>query len=188
MKNLLRAPMMSSLFAAVLLFPTIANAGMTIDGKPKVAFFATGSPGFMSIEGDTSTMTLTDDGTRLSFSVPMKTVDSGIALRDEHMNDNYVQVDKYPDVVIDFARADVTWPTADGKSVDGTVKGNFTLHGKTLPCDVTYTITKTKTGFRVKSRFDYNVNDFGIIIEPYMGISFDPKMYATVTMDLIDAP
>lgn len=178
----------AALFAFALLTPLVADAGMTLDGKPKVSFFATGSPGFMSIEGVSSTMTVSDDGTRLSFTVPMSTVDSGISLRDEHMNKNYVQIDKYPDVKIDFARADVKWPTEVGASSDGTVNGNFTMHGVTQPAAVVYTVTKTKTGYKIKAKFNYDCNAHGITIEPYMGISFDPKMYATVTMDVIDVP
>lgn len=178
----------AALLALALLLPAVADASMTIDGKPKVSFFATGSPGFMSIEGVSSTMTLTDDGTRLTFSVPMATVDSGIPLRDEHMNNNYVQIDKYPDAVIDLAKADVAWPAEVGKSADVTVKANFTIHGMTHPTTVTATVTKTKTGFKVKGRFDYDVNAYAIVIEPYMGISFDPKMYATVNVDLLDVP
>lgn len=178
----------AALLAFALLLPAVADAGMTIDGKPKVSYFATGSPGFMSIEGVSSTMTLVDDGTRLSFSVPMTTVDSGIPLRDEHQNEHYVQIDKYPNVTIDFAKADVAWPTEVGKSADVTVHGNFSVHGMTHPTDITANITKTKTGFKVKGRFDFNVNAFAIVIEPYMGISFDPKMYATVSLDLIDVP
>jgi polyisoprenoid-binding protein YceI len=176
----------SVLLASHLAFASTALAGTALEGKPKVSFFATGSPGFMSIEGVSSAVTLADDGTRLTFTVPMSTVDSGIALRDEHMNKNYVQIDQFPNAVIDFAKGDVTWPT-DG-SATGTVAANFTIHGITQPATVGYTISKTKTGYRVKARFDYDVSKHGITIEPYMGISFDHKMYATATLDLVDAP
>lgn len=171
-----------------LALPVLADAAMTMQGKPKISFFATGSPGFMSIEGVSSTMTVKDDGQRITFSVPMSTVDSGISLRDEHMNNNYVQIDKFPNAVIDLARADVKWPQNAGEAVDGTVTANFTIHGVTKPVTVSYNNARTKTGWRVKAKFDYNVNDHGIFIEPYMGISFDAKMYATVTVDLADVP
>lgn len=178
----------AALLVLALSTPAAADAGTTIAGKPKVTFYATGSPGFMSIEGVTSTMSVVDDGTRLTFTVPMATVDSGIPLRDEHMNKNYVQIDRYPDVAIDFARADVAWPAEVGKASEGTVSGRFTMHGVTQPATIQYTVTKAKTGFRVKARFDYDCSAHGITIEPYMGVSFDPKMYATVTMDLVDGP
>lgn len=173
-------------FVAAFLLSSGAFAGTSIEGKPKVSFFATGSPGFMSIEGVSSALTASEADGRLSFTVPMSTVDSGIALRDEHMNKNYVQIDQFPNAVLDFAKADVTWPT-DG-SFTGTVPANFTIHGVTQPTTIGYTISKTKTGWKVKARFDYDVSKHGITIEPYMGISFDHKMYATATMDLVDAP
>jgi hypothetical protein len=172
------------LLAALAAMPALA--GVKIEGKPKISFFATGSPGFMSIEGVTSTISAGDDGTTLTFKVPMSTVDSGIALRDEHMNKNYVQIDQFPDAVLALPKASVTWP-ADG-SFQGTAEGTFTIHGVSQPTTVGYTITKSKTGWRVKGRFDYDVSKHGITIEPYMGISFDSKMYATVSMDLVDAP
>lgn len=178
----------AALLSLLLALPVLAEAGMSIEGKPKATFFATGSPGFMSIEGVTSTMKLADDGTHLTFTVPMATVDSGISLRDEHMNKNYVQIDKYPDVVIAFPKADVKWPTAAAPSSTGTVKGTFTAHGVTQPANIEYTLTKTKTGYRVKSKFAFNTTSHGMVIEPYMGISFDPNMYATVNVDLVDAP
>lgn len=186
MRNAIGALSAAFFVTSLVTFAEPAFAGMGIEGKPKVSFFATGSPGFMSIEGVSSAVTLTDDGTRLTFTVPMSTVDSGIALRDEHMNKNYVQIDQYPNVVLDLAKAEVTWPT-DGSST-GTVNANFTVHGVTRPTTVGYTVTKTKTGYRVKARFDYDVSQHGITIEPYMGVSFDHKMYATVAVDLVDAP
>lgn len=187
---MLHAPriLSTALLAISLMFPALAEAGMKIEGKPKVTFFASGSPGFMSIEGVSSAMTLSDDGTKLSFTVPMQTVSSGIALRDQHMNEHYVQIDKFPNVVIEFARADVPWPAELGKSVTGKVAGTFTAHGVPLPAPIEYTATKTKTGWRVKAKFTFNTDAHGMHIEPYMGISFDANMYATVTVDLIDAP
>jgi hypothetical protein len=130
----------------------------------------------MSIEGVSSAMTLEEKDGRLVFSVPMSTVDSGIALRDDHMNKNYVQIDQFPNVVLDLAKADVQWP-AEG-SASASAAANVTFHGVTQPTTVTYTVNKTKTGWRVKGRFEYDVSKHGITIEPYMGISFDHKMYA----------
>lgn len=173
------APLLVGLLGA----PSVAAAAApTVVGKPKLTFVATGSPGFLSIEGVTDTLSVTEADGRLTFTVPMETVSSGIALRDEHMNHNYVQIDKFPNAVIDFAKAEVTWPS-DG-NFTGTVAANFTMHGVTQPVTVGYTITRTKAGWKVKGRFDYDVNAHGITIEPYMGISFDPKMYATFAMEL----
>jgi len=180
-----------SAFAAALLglslslAPGLAHAGMTASGKPKISFFATGSPGFLDIEGESSTLNVTDDGTRLTFSVPMTSVTTGIDLRDEHMNNEYVKVAQFPNATFSVAKADVKWPAALGESATGTIKATFNVHGVDRPVDVTYTAKKSKTGYRVTAKFDFDVASHGIAIPSYLGITVDPKMKADVTVDLV---
>lgn len=166
--------------------PSAALAGMKISGTPKATFFAVGSPSFLNIEGVSTKMSLTDDGTKLTFNVPMTSVDSGVELRDQHMNDNYIQVSKFPNATISLNKADVPWPTEGSKTV--TVAGTFTVHGVSQPASIQATVTKTSAGWRVKGKFNYDCNKHGITIETYMGVTIDPKMYATVVVDLVDAP
>lgn len=174
--------------AGALALPTDADAAIKVEGKPKVTFFATGSPGFLSIEGVTNALSAADDGTRLTFTVPMSTVSTGIAVRDAHMNDNYVEVAKFPNATLTFAKADVKWPATLGEVAEGTVKATFNAHGVDQPADVTYTLSKTKTGWKVKAKFAFDVAAHGVAIPSYVGVTVDPKMRAEVTADLIDAP
>ena len=107
-----RALPILSLLSALSL-TSVAWAGtLKVEGKPKVTFFAVGSPSFLNIEGTTTTLNLADDGSTLKFSVPMKTVDSGVELRDEHMRDKYVHVETTPDAIISFKKADIPWNAA----------------------------------------------------------------------------
>lgn len=177
-----------SLLAALSLTSTASAGTLKVDGKPKVTFFAVGSPSFLNIEGTTTSLNLADDGTALKFSVPMKTVDSGVELRDEHMRDKYIHVETTPDAIITFNKADVPWPAEGARDARGTVKGTFEVHGIAQPADITYQISRTKTGYRVKAKFDYDCTKHGITIESYMGVTIDPKMYAVVNVDLADAP
>lgn len=174
----------AALVMTALVTPLLAMAGMTIDGKPKVTFFASGSPGFLDIEGETNTMTLADDGTKLTFTVPMTTVKTGIDMRDEHMNEKYVEVGTYPNAILSFAKADIKWPVNVGESSTGTVASTFNVHGKDQPVSVSYTVSKTKTGYRVKAKFNYDAAASGIAIPDYMGITVDPKQRAEVSLDL----
>jgi polyisoprenoid-binding protein YceI len=172
---------------AALLFPAVASAALKVDGKPKVTFYAVGSPGFLDIEGVAGTMTAADDGTKLTFTVPMSSVHTGIDLRDEHMNSKYVLVDKFPNAILTLNKADVKWPSATvGESNDGTAKGTFNIHGQDQPVDVTYTVAKSKTGYRVRAKFNFDTTKSGIDIPSYLGVTVDPKMRAEVTTDLID--
>ncbi|MDP2315488.1 MAG: YceI family protein [Pseudomonadota bacterium] len=172
--------------SAAMLAPSLAHAAMTVSGKPKISFFATGSPGFLDIEGESSTVTTTDDGTRLTFVVPMTTVSTGIDMRDSHMNDEYVQVAQFPNATLSLAKADVKWPAALAESATGTITGTFNVHGIDQPIDVTYTTKKSKTGYRVNAKFAFDCSKHGIAIPAYMGVTVDPKMTAEVQVDLVD--
>lgn len=173
-----------ALVALALTLPGLAWAGLSTEGKPKIVFNATGSPGFLDIEGVSNTVTVADDGTNLTFTVPMKTVTTGIELRDEHMNDEYVQVATYPNAVLSLARAGVTWPAAAGQKSSGKVAGDFNIHGKSQPVTVSYTAVKTAHGFRVSAGFDFDTDKASISIPSYLGVTIDPKMHADATLDL----
>lgn len=180
-------PLFTSLALGVaLLAPASADAAMRVDGKPKVSFFAVGSPGFLDIEGVTSAMTATDDGTRLTFTVPMESVKTGIDFRDSHMNEHYVETAKFPNATLSLPRADVKWPANVGETADGTVKATFNVHGQDQAVDVGYNVAKTKTGYRVKAKFNFDTARSGIAIPSYLGVTVDPKMKAEVTTDLVD--
>ncbi|HNH46128.1 MAG TPA: YceI family protein [Myxococcota bacterium] len=169
-----------------LAIPLIAHAALKVDGKPKISFFAVGNPGFLDIEGVSSTMTVVDDGTKLVFTVPMASVKTGIDTRDEHMNDKYVVQGKYPDAILTLAKADVQWPTEVGVAASGKVKATFNIHGQDQAVEVEYTNRKSKTGWRVSAKFNYDTSASGIEIPSYLGVSVEAKQRAEVTIDLID--
>ncbi len=163
-----------------------AVAGVTVAGRPKVVFHAQGSPGFLTFDGTTRELTVDDDGTTLTFTVPMDTVETGISLRDQHMRETYVQTDQHPNVVLKIAKADVTWP--DSGEVEGKVKGTFEAHGVEKPVEVAYAIKRSKDAWRVKASFPFDTVSHGIEIPKYLGVTIDAAMTADVTVDLVDAP
>lgn len=186
-----RSTLLRSFLAAAAIFALStapAWAGMAISGKPKVVFNAEGSPGALDIEGVTNTMTVADDGTTLTFTVPMSTVKSGIALRDDHMNNEYVQVAQFPNATLSFPKASVTWPANPGESSKGTVQASFGVHGVQQPVTVNYDIKKDAAGYTVKAGFDLDASKHGIAIPSYLGITVDPKMKASATVSLVGAP
>lgn len=173
---------------ALLSAAGVANAAVGVTGKPKVSFFAEGSPGALDIEGVTNTLTVVDNGTTLVFIVPMSTVDTGIGLRDDHMNNEFVQVAQFPNATLTLTRADVKFPGATlGEQTSGTVKGVFNVHGKDVTIDVTYNLMRSKTGYRAKASFSFDASAHGIPIPSYLGVTVDPKMRAEVNVDLVDA-
>ena len=182
----LRSPLLFlllSLFAAPM-----AQAGMRIDGKPKVAFFAVGNTGFLDIEGTTSDLVATDDGTTLSFACKLDTVSTGIGLRDEHMKSKFMHTQEYPTTSLSFPKSAVPWPVAVGESADGTAAAAFTAHGVTKDVAVAYVVRKTKTGFRITAKFPFDIAQHGIAVPSYLGVTVETVMRAEVAFDLVDAP
>jgi len=166
---------------------TPAMAAFQVDGKPKVSFFAKGSPGALDIEGKSAELAISDDGTTLTCTVGLTHLYTGIELRDEHMRDKFLEVGTFPNATLSIARADLQLPTDLGQSTQGTVQGSFTAHGVTKPVTISYSLKKSKTGYAVDASFDYNASDFGIAIPSYLGITIDPAQKIRARFDMIDA-
>lgn len=165
-----------------------AMAALKVDGKPKVGFHASGSPGALDIDGTASSISLNDDGTTLTFTVPMGGVTTGIDLRDDHMRNEFVQVAQFPNVTLSFPKSAITFPTEVGAASSGTVDGQFNAHGVNQTVKVTYKVQKSKTGWRVTAEFPFDVSQHGIAIPSYLGVTVDAHMNAAVTIDLVDSP
>ncbi len=116
----------------------------------------------------------------------MTTVDTGISMRDSHMNEHYVEVAKFPNAILTLAKTDVLWPATLGEEKKGTVKATFNIHGQDQAVNVAYAVKKSKTGFQIKANFNYDTAASGIAIPSYLGVTVDPKMRAEVTTDLVD--
>ena len=163
-----------------------AAAAFQVDGKAKISFFAEGSPGALDIEGKSTELSLTDDGTTVTATVPLSSVTTGIDLRDDHMKNKYLEIATFPDVVLTFSRAELQLPTELAQSTTGTVQATFTAHGISQPATVRYTLKKSKTGYAVDASFDYDISKHGVEIPSYLGVTVDPAQNARVRFDLLD--
>jgi polyisoprenoid-binding protein YceI len=177
---------MRTLLLALLLLPTPALAGFTVTGKPKVDFYAVGNPGLLDIDGKSDQLSVSDDGTTVTFKLPMASVRTGIALRDHHMNEKYVEIATFPDVTLAFSRADVPWPTEVGQAASGTVAAEFTAHGVARPTQVKYTVKKSKVGYRIHGEFPFDISQHGIVVPAYLGITVESAMRAEATVDVVE--
>lgn len=177
---------LSAVVLATLLSASPAEAALKVTGKPKVTFFAEGSPGALDIEGKGSVLALADDGTTLTFTVPWDSISTGIDLRDDHMKSKYLHVGQFPTATLAVPKAEVKLPADSSAATTGTVAAQFTAHGVTRPVQVNYTINLTKVGYRVVARFDYNASDHGIEVPSYLGVTVSPAQKAEVVFDMVD--
>lgn len=179
------------LVVAALLVPSVALAGLRVESgvaKPDIRFKANGEPGALDIDARTNDCSVDDDGTTLTFTVPLANIKTGIDLRDEHMRDKFLQVGTYPNATLSFPKANIAWPTELGARVKGTLEAQFTAHGATKPVSVTYDVSKTKQGWKASASFAYNTTDHGIAVPNYLGISVDAVQKASAVVYMVDAP
>lgn len=99
--------------------------------------------------------------------LPVSTLKTGIALRDEHMTKKYMECDKFPNAILTHAT---------GK--DGKFTGELMVRNVRRPISGTYSINgNTFTGhFTVRS------SDFGIAKARYMGVGVSDDVGVDITL------
>ncbi len=174
MKNLLRA----SLFLGVTLTTALAAAKFVQTGGGSATFAAKG-PGGLKIEGKTGDVKASEADGKVSVTVNLASLKTGIDLRDEHMR-KALETDKCPTSTLVVERSKLTVP-AEGEEKSGSADGQLTLHCQTKPVKVSYT-AKTAGGIRsVNGSTSINMKDFGIEPPTYSGVGVKPEVAVNVS-------
>lgn len=155
---------------------TAALAAFTRTTTPAaVQFTGVGAGGFKMV-GKTATLTLEQDDKTLTLIVPLAEVKTGIALRDRHMREKYLEVAKYPDVRLAVPLASLPAP-AEGATVKGELKGLLSLHGKQQEIVFKYQAScGAQSLCTAKGGFTINVKDYGIVVPSYLGVTLKPDI------------
>ena len=133
------------------------------------------------------TGTLTATGGRLSafegsLAVDLRTVDTGIELRNEHLREKYLEVDKgggYDQAVLsDVALQGVN---ADAPAGKGSFTGTLLLHGVKKSVTGPVEIRQAGTGWRVKASFPVTLPDYNIDKPRYLGVGVKDTVQVSVT-------
>ena len=167
------------LLTMVVLLAAPALAQVERTGGASSTFSGKG-PGGFKLEGTTDQVSLKDDGKTVSISVPLSTLKTGIDLRDRHMREKYLEVEKYPNAVLEVAWAAVQLP-ADGQTSTQTVPGKMTVHGKTHDVSVTYTLKRTGDTYDASGKVPLNLKDYDIILPNYLGVTVKPEIDTLTT-------
>ncbi len=166
------------LLALLVALPLLAGATRST-GEPTAGFHGRG-PGGFGLDGKTNELRVDDDGTTLKIVVPLATLKTGIALRDRHMREKYLQVEKYPDAVLELPWSAVKLPS-DGQTVDGTATGKMTLHGQTHDVQVSYRVSRSGNRYQVSGNVPLKITDYGIDIPSYLGITVQPDVQTSAS-------
>jgi len=154
---------------ALLTFSLVAAAKLSKTGSSEAGFKASGPAG-LSIDGKTSDLTVADDGTTVTITVPLGNIKTGIELRDKHTKD-HLEVATYPNAELKVARSALNFGGGSGDA-----KGKMKLHGQTRDVTFHYVATKSGDTFDVKGTTRVNINEYGIKTPSYMGVGVKPDV------------
>jgi polyisoprenoid-binding protein YceI len=153
----------------------------------QVTFEAVGKPSMLKIkgagEGPEGEVQL-GSNVQGDFKFKLASLKTGVGLRDTHMKDKYLQIEKYPtaelkiDSVENFNAAS---PEAKGLPF----KGTLTVHGVAKPVTGTVDIKKKDAGYTVQAHFETKVTDHGIDIPTYLGVTVADAVKVSVQTDLM---
>jgi polyisoprenoid-binding protein YceI len=173
------------LAAATLVVLSIASSGhaeLTGATDPHVAFEASGPAG-LKITGTTTELTATETAGNVVVTVALGNLTTGIGLRDQHMREKYLEVPKFPATTLTVARSAVNVPTG-GQKAEGDVQGTLSLHGQSRPVTVHYDSKGEAGALVTHGKFRINMNDFGITVPSYLGVTVKPDVEVTASFKL----
>jgi polyisoprenoid-binding protein YceI len=106
-----------------------------------------------------------------SLAVDLRTLDTGIGLRNEHLREKFLEVTKGPGydqaVLSEIDLKDLNADTPDGK---GSFTGSLTLHGVTKTVTGPVDVRQGGAGLRVKASFPLNLSEYNISAPRYLGV------------------
>jgi len=117
-----------------------------------------------------------------SLAVDLRSIDTGISLRNDHLREKYLEVDKGAGfdkaVLSDITLKGLSVEAPDGK---GSFSGSLTLHGVTKMVGGPVEVRKAGTGLRVKASFPVNLPDYNIAEPRYLGVGVKNTVQVDVT-------
>jgi polyisoprenoid-binding protein YceI len=178
-KHLRIAIVSASLLGSLLTASALVFAALSAPTDVHIGFEASGPAG-MKIDGTTTDLKVSEDGGNVVIEVPLANLSTGIALRDHHMKEKYLEVAKFGSTTLVVAKGALKLP-AGGERSEGDAPGTLTLHGQTHPVSVHYDAKGDGSGFAAHGKFRVNMNDFGITVPTYLGVTVKPDVDVTAS-------
>ena len=183
-KGRLRGLWIAGLASGVLGFSVAAHARLARVAAPEIAFTLIGPAG-MKINGTGNQLRVVDDGQSVKITVPLAAMKTGISVRDKHMHEKYLQTPNYPSSELTVSRSALKIP-AEGANVNQETTGDLLLHGKHKPVNFRYTCTREGSKLKVHGAMHLNMNEFGIEVPVYLGVTVKPDVDVVANFEVTD--
>jgi polyisoprenoid-binding protein YceI len=181
--------LLSTTFAGLALLPAIVGAGNNTF-KIATAEIAVLCP--LTIGGDFEAKTTTMSGdmtvgeggaVKGTLAVDLMKLDTGISLRDRHLRNNYLEVQKGPD----FAVAKLTNLKLEHLPGKGTLRAMLTLHGQQREVTGVADVQQNGNGYRVEATFPLQISEFQIPEPTYLGVGVKNEITIRVKLGVTPA-
>jgi polyisoprenoid-binding protein YceI len=169
---------------AVSSYATALTANLDASGTSE--FIATGKPGFIKIDakgtGLTGKIKVTDDMVSGDATFPLNTLDSGVSLRDRHLKEEYLQVQKFPNAQLTFNQVMVSKnPEENGYNQKNVpFAGVLTVHGVSHPVNGTIDLSTASGTTQGDAQFGIKISDFGFAEPKFMGMKVNDDVLVKV--------
>jgi len=117
-----------------------------------------------------------------SLAVDLRTIDTGISLRNDHLREKYLEVDKgagYDKAVLSAMALKGLNP--DAPEGNGSFTASLTLHGVTETVSGPVEVRKAGAGLRIRAAFPVNLPDYNIPEPRYLGVGVKNTVHVDVT-------
>jgi polyisoprenoid-binding protein YceI len=184
-----------SVFVALFISASALGAGtkyrLPVDSeRSKVEFLAVGNPSAIKIRGElkgdpkpalSGEFRIEEFKARGQVTAKLDAFETGIALRDRHMKEKYLETAKYPEAKLEVAELIVPRSFAeDGFSAEAeTFKGTLTLRERTVPVAGTVSMKGSKSDMEMKFDFKVKTSDFKIETPSFMGVTVAEEVSVT---------
>jgi polyisoprenoid-binding protein YceI len=161
----------------------VGHAALSRTENAQVSFTATGPAG-MKIIGTTHDLSVAEANQEIVAIVPLRNLDTKIELRNKHMREKYLEVEKYPNAELRVPRSALTMPP--GAPISARAEGTLTLHGRAKATSFTYVAKPDGSGIAVTGTLHVNMTDHGIAQPGYSGVSVKPDVDVQVSFHVQD--
>lgn len=169
--------------------PTWASAAKSLEfdlHDSKVDFLSIGHPAAIKIHGEGSglqgRMTVVNKVATGRLVFDLDSLDTDIALRNEHMKEKYLETAKFKNAELEIK--ELKLPEAalrsDASSISVPFSGVLSLHGSKHPIQGTSEVHFTKNNLSGEAEFEIKLSDYKIEIPTYMGITVADVVKVTV--------
>jgi polyisoprenoid-binding protein YceI len=117
-----------------------------------------------------------------SLVVDLRTLDTGIDLRNEHLREKYLEVDKAPGYdKATLSEVDIKGLNPESPEGRGSFTASLMLHGTRKTVSGPAEIRRAASGLRVKASFPVNLSEYGIPEPRYLGVGVKNTVQVEVT-------